>query len=78
MSEDSKYWIRAGMNVGHVDFPGMRIVVERISRDGERRIDGVECHWVDKAGGYNKGKFFTWELMPFIESVSDENLEHTL
>lgn len=72
-----KFWIKEGLSVAHKSNPYREMTVDRILRkdkeckdkDGnvviKKWVMGVECHWVDDTGKYNKGRFFTHELVPY-------------
>lgn len=73
---DEKYWIKAGTNVAHRDYPDRKMIVDDILKRSEMIIDnglevsktftiGVECHWFNKDGKYDRGRFLTMELIPF-------------
>lgn len=73
---DDKYWIKAGTNVAHRDYPDRKMIVDDILKRSEIIIEdgkevsktftiGVECHWFNKDGKYDRGRFLTMELIPF-------------
>lgn len=73
---DDKYWIKAGTEVAHRDFPDRKMIVDDILKKTETIIEddkkvqktftvGVECHWFDEDGRYDRGRFLTMELIPF-------------
>jgi hypothetical protein len=75
-SVNDRYWIKTGMEVNHRDFPTRKMIVDQIvkksvsaqgSKDDKRKtfIVGIDCHWLDDAGSYGKGRFLTMELEPF-------------
>ena len=74
---DSKYWIKPGVPVAHREFPERKMIVDDILKKTEVLIDekgnkvpktftvGIECHWFDKDGRYDRGRFLTMEVIPF-------------
>jgi len=71
-----KYWIKPGKEVAHREFPARKMIVEEILKKSERMmidgsvvekqfIIGVDCHWFDENGRYDRGKFLTTELIEF-------------
>ena len=72
-----KYWIKPGKEVAHKEFPERKMIVEDILKKNEQIQDskgnlidkqfviGVECHWFDEGGRYDRGKFLTTELVEF-------------
>lgn len=73
---DDKYWIKAGTEVAHRDFPERKMIVDDILKKTEMIIEdekevpktftvGVECHWFGEDGRYDRGRFLTMELIPF-------------
>jgi uncharacterized protein YodC (DUF2158 family) len=84
---DDKYWIKPGVEVAHREYPDRKMIVDDVLKKTETVIDngkekpktfviGVECHWFDKSGRYDRGRFLTMELLPFgkkIQSVDPES-----
>lgn len=76
---DDKYWIKPGVEVAHREFPDRKMIVddvlkktESIVQEDKKAINktfviGVECHWFDKDGRYDRGRFLTMELIKFGE-----------
>lgn len=73
---DDKYWIKPGVEVAHREFPDRKMIVDDVLKKTETIIEnklerqktfviGVECHWFDKEGRYDRGRFLTMELVPF-------------
>jgi len=73
-----KYWIKPGKEVAHREFPKRKMIVEDILKKNEKIyvdglltdkqfVVGVECHWFDETGRYDRGKFLTTELIEFGE-----------
>ena len=73
--EPEKYWIKNGLLVSHVDYPGIKMRVREIKKfsknvnDGSGGmkehtfIKGVVCTWLDKEHKYQQGLFHTRELI---------------
>ena len=71
---DSKYWIRTGMAVQHIDYPEVKMRVLDVKKftkelndgSGNKRqvtfVRGVICTWLDKDSKFQKGLFHTREL----------------
>jgi hypothetical protein len=81
-----KYWIKAGMEVIHRDFPQRRMYVDKVNKqaqmiyDGEKTrpgvfVIGVDCHWVDEKGNFGHGRFLTMELLPWDEKFRQEIID---
>ena len=70
---EQRYWIKAGMTV-RLRGMDLSVTVDKIVYktfdipDGmghsrkEKRVMGVQCHWVDKEHKYQRGMFHTREL----------------
>lgn len=78
-----KYWIKPGKEVAHREFPERKMIVEDVIKKTEQVIDprqgkidkqfiiGVDCHWFDKNGRYDRGRFLTMELIEFGENETE-------
>lgn len=73
---DDKYWIKPGVEVAHREYPDRKMVVDDVLKKTESILEdqvkknktfviGVECHWFDKDGRYDRGRFLTMELVKF-------------
>lgn len=73
---DDKYWIKPGVEVAHREFPDRKMIVDDVLKKTETIIEneskvqktfvvGVECHWFDTTGRYDRGRFLTMELLRF-------------
>ena len=72
-----KYWIKPGKEVAHREFPKRKMIVEDVIKKTEKIFDsnnekvdkqfiiGVDCHWFDENGRYDRGRFLTMELIEF-------------
>lgn len=63
---NGRYWIQPGICATHKS-SGMEVCVDNIvtRTEGDRKfVKGVQCHWIDQNGGYQKGMFLTMELEP--------------
>lgn len=71
--EQERYWIKAGMLV-KLRGMDLQVMVDSLvyktftlpdgtgGQRSEKRLFGVQCHWVDKEHKYQKGMFHTREL----------------
>lgn len=76
---DDKYWIKPGVEVAHREYPDRKMIVDDVLKKTESILQpdntaisktfviGVECHWFDKNGRYDRGRFLTMELVKFGE-----------
>ena len=71
LNED-KRWIKTGSEVYHRDYPDRKMYVDQVVKtskeiSGKRKtfVIGVDCHWINNHGDYNKGRFLTMELKPW-------------
>lgn len=73
---DDKYWIKPGVEVAHREFPDRKMIVDDVLKKSETVVEnqvekkktfviGVECHWFDVDGRYDRGRFLTMELVKF-------------
>lgn len=73
---NDKHWIKAGTEVAHRDYPDRKMIVDDILKKTETIIEegkevqktftvGLDCHWFDIDGRYDRGRFLTMELIPF-------------
>lgn len=74
---DGKYWIKPGVEVAHREYPERKMIVDDVlkkteavkDKDGNAKpktfVVGIECHWFDKDGRYDRGRFLTTELIKF-------------
>ncbi len=72
-----KFWIKEGMSIAHKSNPYREMTVKKIIRskhtfknkDGVEKEKvwtmGIECHWISDTGTFQKGTFFTNELVPY-------------
>ena len=88
-NKSDRYWIKAGVAVAHRDWPNRKMLVDEIKKQSKTIKDengndirkkfvvGVDCHWFDDDGRYDKGRFLTMELIPFTDGNPDltESLE---
>jgi len=79
-----KYCIKPGKEVAHREFPERKMIVEDILKKSEKIlvdkkyvekqfIIGVDCHWFDENGRYDRGKFLTTELIEFGKKPKQES-----
>ena len=77
-----KYWIKPGKEVVHKEYPGRKMIVEELIKKNEKILQdgkevdkqfiiGVECHWFDDSGRYDRGRFLTTELVAFDKPVKE-------
>lgn len=73
---DKKYWIKPGVEVAHREHPDRKMIVDEVLKKSETIVEddkeiqktfviGVECHWFDQHGRYDRGRFLTMELQKF-------------
>jgi hypothetical protein len=73
--EKNKYWIKEGLPVSHVDYPNIKMTVEKIVKQvrdvviGEKTkkvpfVIGVRCYWIDDEKVPHKVVFNTRSLKP--------------
>ena len=79
---DKKYWIKPGVAVAHREYPDRKMIVDDVLKKTEKMVDvdqadttktfvvGIECHWFDKNGPYDRGRFLTMELIPYSKKKS--------
>lgn len=75
--KQAKFWIKEGMPIAHKSNPYREMTVKRIVRKTHKfknkdgvEIEkiwtiGIECHWISDTGSFEKGMFFTNELVPY-------------
>lgn len=80
MELNGKYWIKTGIVVRHKTYPDLQMTVERVAKktlpDKRVLILGVDCHWIDSSGRYQKGRFLTMDLLPYEDYTEKEGTRY--
>src|SRR3990167_7925183 len=74
---ENRYWIKNGLAVSHIDYPGIKMRVQQLrkvqkeindGRGGKKLaefIAGVSCTWLDQEHKFQQGLFHTKEIIPW-------------
>jgi hypothetical protein len=80
MELNGKYWIKTGVVVRHKTYPDFQMTVERVAKktlpDKRVLILGVDCHWIDSSGRFQKGRFLTMDLIPYNDYVEYDGIKY--
>jgi hypothetical protein len=80
MEINGKYWIKTGVVVRHKTYPDFKMTVERVAKkilpDKRTIILGVDCHWIDSSGRYQKGRFLTMDLLPYEDYIEKDGTKY--